>query len=241
MRLFSRIASLLIVLSLLGISLALAMDDITEDMADRIQARYEAIRSFKTDFVQVQTRAVIGISTESRGEIWYRNPSLVRWETREPEEAKETIVVGPETVWDYIADLDTATKMPLPQMLNSKTLLRFISGQANLKEDFRVESVWDGDERLKEHWKDSGLVLLRLVPHQPEAGMMLAYLGVEPETFVLRRIMTVDYQGNANEIHLTTLQLDVDVPDATFEFTPPEGAMVQDNTQPEPGQEGGVQ
>jgi outer membrane lipoprotein carrier protein len=64
---------------------------------------------------------------------------------------------------------------------------------------------------------------------------------VEPETFVLRRIMTVDYQGNANEIHLTTLQLDVDVPDATFEFTPPEGAMVQDNTQPEPGQEGGVQ
>lgn len=206
------------------------MDDVTEDIADRIQQRYESVQSFETDFIQVQTRAVIGIATESRGHIWYQNPSLVRWETREPEEAQETIVVGPEYVWDYLADLNTANKMPVPQLLNSKTLLRFISGRANLKDDFRVESVWDGDQKLKDHWKGSELLLFRLVPHQPEAGMMLAYIGVEPETYVLRRIMTVDYQGNANEIYLDNLKLDADIPDGTFEFTPPEGAIIEDST-----------
>ena len=36
----------------------------------------------------------------SGGVIRYRNPSLVRWETLEPEEAREIIVVGPEYVWD---------------------------------------------------------------------------------------------------------------------------------------------
>lgn len=154
----------------------------------------------------------------------------------EPEESRETIVVGEEYVWDYIEDLHTASKMPVPQLLSSKTLLRFISGRANLKEDFRVEGVWDGDEKLKEHWKGSGLLLFRLVPFQPEAGMMLAYIGVEPETYLLRRIMTVDYQGNANEINMKKIDLDVDVADDTFDYTPPEGAIINDSTQQEEGQ-----
>jgi outer membrane lipoprotein carrier protein len=205
----------------------------TTEIADRIQKKYESVQSFVAEFEQIQTRAVINIATHFSGRIWFRNPSLVRWETLQPEDARETIVVDKEYVWDYIEDLHTASKMPVPQLLNSKTLLRFISGRANLTEDFRVEGVWDGDEKLKKHWEGSGLLLFRLVPHQPEAGMMLAYIGVEPETYLLRRIMTVDYQGNANELQLKTIDLDAKMSEETFTFTVPEGATVNDLTQPE--------
>jgi outer membrane lipoprotein carrier protein len=51
---------------------------------------------------------------------------------------------------------------------------------------------------------------------------------VEPETYLLRRIMTVDFQGNGNEIHLDQLRVDVEVAAELFEFTPPEGAQVND-------------
>lgn len=227
---------LIVILSLLlGATSAPAQD--ADNIADRIQAKYESVASFDASFKQVQTRAVINIATTFSGRIRYRNPSMVRWETLEPEEARETIVVGQEYVWDYLEDLNTANKMPVQELLSSKTLLRFISGRANLKEDFRVEGVWDGDEKLKEHWHGTGLLLFRLVPHQPEAGMMLAYIGVEPETYLLRRIMTVDYQGNANEVHLVEIDLDAEIGDDVFAFTPPEGAIINDSTVPD--EEGG--
>lgn len=224
----------IIALAVLLLPTAVCSAQDSSDVANLIQKKYDSVQSFEADFVQVQTRAAIGISSEFSGHIWYKNPSLVRWETREPEEAKETIVVGSDYVWDYLEDLNTATKMLVPQLLGSKTLLRFISGRANLAEDFRVEGVWDGDEKLKAHWDGSGLMLFRLVPFQPEASMVLAYIGVDPDTYLLKRIMTVDYQGNANEMYMETIHLDVQVEDKVFTFTPPEGTIINDSTKEMP-------
>ncbi|SKA78837.1 outer membrane lipoprotein carrier protein [Paucidesulfovibrio gracilis DSM 16080] len=203
----------------------------TTEVADKIQQRYETIQSFEADFTQRLTRAAIGTTTETKGRIWFQRPALVRWETREPEEAMETIVVTEDAVWDYLHELNTVNQMPVEQLLNSRTLMRFLTGSANLVEDFRVEGVWDGQEKLAEHWADSGLMLFRLVPHEPEPGMLFAYIGVEPETFILRRIMTVDFQGNGNEIHLENLTVDVDLDANLFTFTPPEGAVVNESMQ----------
>lgn len=228
----SRLQGLFVFCCILLLPLGAAAQD-ADDIADRIQAKYESVQAFDARFEQVQTRAVINIATKFGGRIRYRNPSLVRWETLEPEDSRETIVVGQDYVWDYLEDLHTANKMLVPELLSSKTLLRFISGRANLKEDFRVEGVWDGDHKLKEHWKGSGLLLFRLVPYQPEAGMMLAYIGVEPETYLLRRIMTVDYQGNANEINMVEIEMDTEIGDEVFEFIPPEGAIINDSTEAE--------
>lgn len=204
------------------------------DVADRIQQRYESIRSFTAEFDQVQTRAAIGVATDFAGRIWYQRPGLVRWETQQPAEAGETIVIGQGTVWDYVAELDTANKMRSEELMRSKTLLRFISGEANLRQDFQMEDVWDGDENIKERWKDSGLLIFRLVPHEPEAGLMIAYIGVRPDDSLMQNIMVVDYQGNANELRMKNIQLDSVLPQGTFEYTPPAGATVQDFTQPQP-------
>lgn len=221
---------LVIIVLILGASVSWAQD--ADGIADKIQKRYETVKSFEADFTQRLTRVAIGTSTESFGHIWFKRPSLVRWETREPEEALETIVVGQDAVWDYLHELNTVNKMPVQDLLNSRTLMRFLTGKANLKEDFRVEGVWDGQEKLAEHWSGTDLMLFRLVPNNPEPGMLFAYIGVEPETFLMRRIMTVDFQGNGNEIYLQDLKADVDVKDSLFEFAIPEGAQVNDNTKP---------
>ena len=222
----------LLLVLFLGIWAAPVSAQDTTEVADLIQNRYESVKSFESEFTQRLTRVAIGATTETFGHIWYKNPSLVRWETREPEEAREIIVVGKDVVWDYLEELNTVNKLSVQELLNSRTLMRFLTGKANLKEDFRVEGVWDGQEKLDAHWQGSGLMLFRLVPHQPEPGMLLAYLGVEPETYLLRRIMTVDFQGNSNEIYLTNLTVDIPVEDSLFEFTLPEGAVVNDTTQP---------
>ena len=100
----------------------LAHAQTAEEIADHIQHSYETMRSFDATFVQKQTRAMINSVNTSGGVIRYRNPSLVRWETLEPEEAREIIVVGPEYVWDYVLETKNAAKMHVSDAYSAQRL-----------------------------------------------------------------------------------------------------------------------
>jgi outer membrane lipoprotein carrier protein len=123
-----------------------------------------------------------------------------------------------------------ALKYGVATLLDSKTILRFISGQANLKEDFVVKTEWQGADEVRARWS-KGFTVLQLVPKEAEPGMVLAYVGVEPQTGLLRQIMIVDFYGNGNELRLSNVELDVELPADMFTFTPPPGTQVEDNTQ----------
>ena len=199
-----------------------------EDMPDLIQKRYETLRTFRADFVQELTNVASGDVEIRKGRIWYKQPSQVRWETTEPE--KELLVVGPDYAWDYIEDDKLAIKYSVASLLDSKTILRFISGQANIKEDFVVKTEWPDVDDVRAKW-GKGFMVMQLVPKEPEPGMMLAYIGVEPDSGLLRQIMIVDFYGNGNELRLSKVELDPELPEALFTFTPPKGTQVKDNTQ----------
>ncbi|WP_285904924.1 LolA family protein [Pseudodesulfovibrio pelocollis] len=198
-----------------------------EDVPDLIQQRYESLKTFRCDFVQELTNAASGDVEQRRGRIWFRQPSQVRWETMEPE--KELLILGPDFAWDYIEADEVAIKYNVEALLDSKTVLRFISGRANLKEDFVVKTEWQGADTVRERW-GKGFTVLQLVPKEPEPGMVLAYVGVEPGSGLLRQIMIVDFYGNGNEVRLSNMELDVTLSADMFTFTPPAGTHVEDNT-----------
>ncbi|ADU62581.1 MAG: outer membrane lipoprotein carrier protein LolA [Pseudodesulfovibrio sp.] len=199
-----------------------------EDMPDLIQKRYETLKTFRCDFVQELTNVASGDVEERRGRIWFRQPSQVRWETLEPE--KELLVVGPDYAWDYIEAEQLALKYGVEALLDSKTILRFISGRANLKEDFVIKTEWQGADEVRERW-GKGFTVLQLLPKEPEPGMVLAYVGVEPDTGLLRQVMIVDFYGNGNEVRLSNVKQDIKLSADMFTFVPPEGVQVEDNTQ----------
>lgn len=208
--------------------LASAASDIpVEEIPDRIQQKYEGMQSFAADFEQVLTNVSSGQVETRSGRIWFRQPSQLRWATEAP--ARELFIIGPEFAWEYIEDEQVALKHPVSAFLNSKTMLRFLSGQANLKEDFVIHSDWKDSDRMKTEW-GQGVVMLELVPKEPEMTMMYAFLGVDPETALLKRIMIVDFYGNGNEVRLSDVKTDVDIAEDMFQFTPPEGVDVEDNT-----------
>ncbi len=185
--------------------------------ADAIQKRYDSLSSFQTDFQQELTNAASGSVEKRSGKIWFKQ-SLVRWETHKPE--KELLVVGQNAVWNYFEADKVAMKYRTSQVFNSKTMIRFLSGKANLKEDFKIE------EQGTEH----GLLKLRLVPKEPEPTMVLAYIWVDPKTSLLGRVLIVDFFGNGNQVSLSNLVLDKRADARLFEFTPPSGTQIKDNT-----------
>jgi len=186
-------------------------------ITDAIQKRYDSLNAFQTDFQQELTNAASGSVEKRSGKIWFKQ-SLVRWETQKPE--KELLVVGKSAVWNYFEADNVAMKYRTSQVFNSKTMIRFLSGKANLKEDFKIE----------EQGTENGLVKLRLVPKEPEPTMVLAYIWVDAKTSLLGRVRIVDFFGNGNQVSLTNLSVDKRADAKLFEFTPPKGAQVKDNT-----------
>ncbi len=89
-----------------------------------------------------------------------------------------------------------------------------------LEEDFVVEN--QGNE--------NGLIKLKLLPLEPETGLVLAFVWVDPVKKMMAKTLVVDFYGNGNEVSMTNIEIDPEVDDAMFEFTPPKGVDVEDNT-----------
>jgi len=189
------------------------------EMTAAIQEKYESLTGVKTAYEQVLINASTQEKETRAGTIYFKNPGLVRWETDTPEQ--ELLVVGRKFVWDYFSDEQVVYKYYKDEILDSKTVIRFISGQADLEEDFEVT-----DMGLENGWRK-----LELVPRQPEPGLVLAYLWAEPETFLIRRVRLIDFFGNENQVTLDDLELNIPLSDSLFTFEPPADVTVMDNTE----------
>ncbi len=190
----------------------------SEEITAHIQEQYETLRGFQADFVQTLKNAASGESETRTGRIFFKQPRLIRWETMTPE--KELLLAGKDVVWDYFQDEGTVYKYPASKVLGSKTMLRFLSGQARLEQDFFVTN-----EGTRE-----GLVKLNLVPREPEPSLVQAEVWLDPETYLLKKILFIDFYGNENRLVLENLVLNPKFSTDLFEFVPPKGVEIMDNT-----------
>jgi outer membrane lipoprotein carrier protein len=212
MRFRSEIFVAVLVLALCAPSLVFA-----QAITKRIQARYESIDAFTTEFTQELVNAASKEKELREGVISFKQPRLIRWETVSPE--KELLVVGKEQVWNYFPEDAVAYLYPVDQIFDSKTMLRFISGEANLETDFTVE----------EQGKEAGLVKLKLVPRKPEPNLVLAHVWVDPDSALLRRVQLVDFFGNTNQLSFKNTKVSVELPGTLFTFVPPKGVEILKN------------
>ncbi|MDD4649006.1 MAG: outer membrane lipoprotein carrier protein LolA [Desulfoplanes sp.] len=190
------------------------------ELTAKIQQQYTSLQSFQAHFVQKLTNAATHEVEVRSGMIAFAKPRNIRWETVSPE--KELLLVGSDVVWDYFPGEEVAYKYAVEQVLQSKTMLRFISGEANLEEDFVIE----------DQGEDGGQHKVKLIPKEPESNLVLAYLWVHPDSHMLGKILIVDFFGNGNELELSDMILNGSIAPATFIFSPPQGVDVQDSSTP---------
>jgi outer membrane lipoprotein carrier protein len=190
-----------------------------EDLTGRIQKQYEALKSFSAEFDQTLTNAASGQVEQRSGRIHFKQPRFILWKTETPE--TEILLIGKDAVWNYFPEEEVAYRYPLEQVLGSKTVLRFLSGKADLKEDFYIERQPTEEGRVK----------LVLTPVNPEPSLVEATVWVEPDSALITKVLVVDFYANTNLVDLDNLILNPDLRDSMFHFEPPKGVDVFDNTQ----------
>ncbi len=191
----------------------------TAEIVANIQQAYETTNTLRAAFVQTLTTAATGAKTVREGEMAYKKPQHIRWQMHTPE--PELLLVTPESVWNYFPDEGVAYRYPVEQVLDSRNMLRFISGEVRLDEDFYIERLDDAD----------GDVVLEMAPKEPEPSVVLATARIDPDSWLLRGVTVVDFYNNENSVLFTSYTANPKLPDGTFSFSPPEDVDVMDNRQ----------
>ncbi len=190
------------------------------ELAGRIQKKYAAINAFTADFSQSIRNAASGDTERRSGTFFFKKPLLVRWDTTKPE--KELLIVGKSVVWDYFAEDKEAFRYSVQEVISSKTMLRFLTGKANMTEDFFVAPGSAGEA-------GPGQAVLQLAPKEPEPGLVMAKVWVDLSTDLIARVLIQDFYANTNDLTLTNVVVNPRLGDDLFAFTPAGDVKVHDN------------
>ncbi len=189
------------------------------ELAVALQKKYDGIRDFTADFVQVYRAGTLRrqLSTE-RGQVMIKKPGRMRWVYTAPER-KEFVSDGLK-YYAYIPADRQVIVSDVPEAGEPATPAFFLAGKGNLTRDF-IAAAADVPEGMP-----AGTAALKLTPKVPQPEYEWLILAVDPATLALRGLMTSDAQGGLSTISFANLKENVGLADKAFEFKPPRGVDV---------------
>jgi outer membrane lipoprotein carrier protein len=189
---------------------------------DRMQKRYDQAKDFHARFSQSYSRAVMGRTTLSTGQISFKKPGRMRWDYETPE-ARMFLSNG-QVLWLY----EPTEKQAFKQDLKTSQLpaaLAFLMGKGKIADEFDVSFAKDAKQGRPSDYR------LALAPKQPQSTYKSILFVVDPKEFLVRESVLVDSQGNTNHFTFDDLEVNGKVPDSAFKWTPPGGVRVVDTGQ----------
>jgi len=175
-----------------------------------LQGYFDALRSFRADFVQEVRRAGSGADL-SRGKVVLQKPNRFRWDYHEP--YRQLVLGDGERLWHYDPDLEQATVQQLDDALAQSPLTQLMSGIA-IVEIFRVERL--SEDPVEAHY--------RLSPLGPETDF-----GVVELRFRLGELSTLDLEdalGQKTRVEFFNPVRNEPVPADTWDFVAPPGTDI---------------
>lgn len=200
---------------LLTCSLFLSFSGIANAGLEVLTQSYGKAETITADFSQTLTHKDSGSKEVRTGNFVIKRPELVRWVTNKP--FSELLIVNKEAVWNYLQDEEVVYKYPRDLANESQNALRFLLGDANVDNDFYIE---DGNEK--------GNYLL--FPKEPTANLTEAEIWVDESNGIISRLKITDFYGNINDIRFNNVLFNKSISNLIFNFTPPEGVDIEDNT-----------
>jgi outer membrane lipoprotein carrier protein len=181
-----------------------------------IQRVYGAMDAFQANFTQKLTHRESNSFEMRDGALLFKKPLFVRWETTKPN--AELLLINNREIWNYLPDEKLAYRYAPELAQDSRTLIRVVTGQARLDQDFFVE----------ESGKENGLLHLKLYPLEPTQQMVEGGIWVDPAAYLIKKAIIIDFFGNSNEVTFTSFTTKLKLEDKNFDFAPPKGTAVED-------------
>lgn len=175
-------------------------------------------RSGRAEFTQVVTAPAregqTARSKQSSGTFEFQRPGRFRFIYKKPFE--QTIVADGQTLWLHDVDLNQVTARRQSQVLGSTPAAVIASAPDldTLRKDFDLAAAPDRD----------GLQWVSATPRNRDGQISRVRVGLRGNELAALEIL--DGFGQRSMLTFTKMELNVALPEATFQFKPPAGADV---------------
>jgi outer membrane lipoprotein carrier protein len=186
-----------------------------QEIAARVQARYDTIRDFTADFVHTYEGGVLRRKVVERGVVQIKKPGMMRWEYRTPE--KKLFVSDGRDMYLHEVAANQVTVFPVPKGDEAATAVLFLAGKGNVTRDFTITTAEGGGPDTH---------ALRLTPKAPERDYDWLLLVVDRTSFRIRTLVAGDAQGGRSTFEFSNFRENTGLPDQVFTFRIPRGADV---------------
>jgi outer membrane lipoprotein carrier protein len=212
-------ATALFILGLGSLAIAQAPKDTPEQLAARVQARYDTIRDFEADFVQSYQGGLLRTKTTEQGTVAIKRPGRMRWIYTRPE--RKEFVSNGERIYSYLPRDKQVIVSPMPTG-DQTTPALFLTGRGHLVRDFAVSYA-------DVPGAPSGTIGLKLVPKKGDPEFEWLMIAVQPATLQIQHLVALDRQGGRSSFTFTNLKENRNLSDKIFDFQVPRGVDVISN------------
>jgi outer membrane lipoprotein carrier protein len=184
---------------------------------EQLNSMLVSIESLKADVVQLIVESDGGILEESKIKMYFKKPNGFYWETITP--FKELIVTNGVKLWNYqpdleqvvIEDWDSSKSELAAQLLNGET--------ENLGSDYQIEQLYSDDSG------DHQFTLTPLATDSVYERISISFVTSE-----LDQIYLNSKNGQQTVWRFVTIERNESLEDNVFEFDPPAGIEIIENT-----------
>ncbi|HWQ70046.1 MAG TPA: outer membrane lipoprotein chaperone LolA [Patescibacteria group bacterium] len=188
-----------------------------DEIADKVQATYQGFSDLQGSFLQRATNKLSGMTQEASGRLFLKWPGRMRWEYEKPE--SRLFLIDGKTLWSYSPSERQAMAQDVSGAL-ATTPIGILFGMSSLRRDFQVRPIVHAGTR------NSPESLLELTPKGKELAFKRVVLGIDRESFLIRRLTVFDLYGNTTTVELSKQKVNSDLKDELFQFSPPPGTEV---------------
>lgn len=198
-----------------------------EDIAERLQNRYDKIQSLSFNFSQDTSGEMTGRPRRGSGKAAFvklEGKSYMRWDYSIPD--KQVLVSDGELFSMYFAKLQQMIVTPA-DTLDADLTYSFFTGRGILKRDFHIRPANEDFQSENE----TEFKVIKLIPKTAQSQVQDIHLWVTPASLI-RRINIRDHFGTVTVLNLSDIEVDGLVGQAPqqllsfFSFVPPEGTEI---------------
>jgi len=180
-----------------------------------LQRFFKEVSTYSANFEQVILDENFNPIEESSGQMTIKRPGKFRWDYDVPN--PQLVVSDGEKVWFYDIELEQITVKPLGKTLG-KTPAGLLAGGRDFRESYDVKDIANTGD----------IAWVRLTPKAKDSDYQDLRLGFADQRLQILELL--DSLGQTTRITLSNSQENPEILDQRFEFVPPKGVDVIDET-----------
>lgn len=198
-----------------------------EEIAARLQARYDAMQSLSFNFFQETHGEMTGRPRQGSGRaLFYKEEGIgrMRWDYSSPD--RQVLVSDGQLFRMYFAELNQMIVTPA-ENLDSELTYTFFTGKGNLPNDFHIRPA-DEEYQAEDH---GPYRVIKLIPRVPQTQVQDIHLWASEESLI-HRLTIRDHFGTITVLNLSDIEADSleqtssEELAAIFSFSPPQGTEI---------------